>query len=367
MQNGEIQMNKKVSKLNLSSFNLSKGFGIITVILVHTISYYDSEQSHILQGLFYYLKLVAPGIMPMFFMISGYGFKPTAQKMVLKKTFRDFLMPYIYVMIGYTVVYPITMLVLYKSCPNAVYETTRFTLAFLFGLSKEGFVLFGYPLRFCAAAWYFLASFGALNLLNIMAKIKNIALQVLSVCFCIVCAFLLLKQNIYYYCLPQSLIAVGYCYMGYLIKKYKILHRMLNTTSLYFVLIPITLAEGIWGYFDMSGGIFACYWVDYVAAGCAGLLFVMVGINMSQHEGKIVDIIMNIGIYSYWILIIHSVEMMALPWTIWPDVIPERQVLAYFIEQLMRIILITTGCYTLKKSARHMYRRKQIWKERPLS
>ena len=57
-------MERKTFKLNLGSFDFAKGLGMITVILVHTVSYYNTENSYVLQGLFFYLKLVAAGIIP---------------------------------------------------------------------------------------------------------------------------------------------------------------------------------------------------------------------------------------------------------------------------------------------------------------
>ena len=185
-------MERKTFKLNLGSFDFAKGLGMITVILVHTVSYYNTENSYVLQGLFFYLKLVAAGIIPMFLIISGYGFKESSLSKMLKKTFHSFLVPYLWVMVGYTILYPIVMMALYKSWSNAVYETIRFVLAFLLGLPQEGFVVLGYPLRSCAAAWYFLTSFGAFNLLNIILKTKNNVLQLLAVFLCFLCGFFLL-------------------------------------------------------------------------------------------------------------------------------------------------------------------------------
>ena len=115
-------MEKTKIKINLGSFDLAKGFGILSVILGHALSYYDIERSRGLQLLIPYLKMIAPGIMPMFLIIIGYRFRETTFKKMLKKTFQDFIVPYFWVMIGYAIVYPIVMMVLYKSWPNAIHE-----------------------------------------------------------------------------------------------------------------------------------------------------------------------------------------------------------------------------------------------------
>lgn len=351
-------MDKRTFKVNLGTFDLAKGFGIISVVLIHTISYHNAEGSTLLQILFYYLRLIAPGIMPMFLIIIGYRFRETTFLKMLKKTFCDYLIPYFWAMIGYAIVYPMVMLILWKSWPNAIHETARFVLAFLFGLSKEGFVLFGYTLRFCAAAWFFLASFLALNLLNLLVKCKNVFLQMTLAISCTLLGYVLLRHDFFYYCLPQGLVLVIYCYVGYLIKQYNLLERMVHCVWLYAILTPIALAEGIWGYFDISSGTSNLFLLDSIGAACSGLLFVLLWVAVGQYEGKFIDLIRTIGTYSYWILAVHSVEMMALPWTLWPGVIPDHPLLAYGIEQFLRVILLTTCCCILKKTVRFRYKRR---------
>lgn len=351
-------MEKTKIKINLGSFDLARGFGILSVILIHTISYYDSEKSKALQFLFLYLKMIAPGIMPLFLIIIGYRFRETTFKKMIKKTFHDYIVPYFWVMIGYAIVYPTVMMVLYKSWPNAIHETMRFVLAFLLGFSKEGFVFFGYTLRFCAAAWFFLASFLALNLLNLIVKYRNVFLQMVLAASCALLGCILLRHNFLYYCLPQGLMLVIYCYVGYLIKRYNLLERMVRNVWLYAILVPIALAEGIWGYVDIASGTINGLLLNGVGSTCSGLLFVMLWVAVGQYEGSFLDLIRRIGTYSYWILAFHSVEMMGLPWTLWPGVMPDHPLLAYGIEQILRAILLTICCCILKKIVRFRYRRR---------
>lgn len=350
-------MEKTKIKINIGSFDLAKGFGILSVILGHALSYYDIERSRGLQLLIPYLKMITPGIMPMFLIIIGYRFRETTFKKMIKKTFHDYIVPYFWVMIGYAIVYPTVMMVLYKSWPNAVHETMRFVLAFLLGFSKEGFVFFGYTLRSCTAAWFFLACFLALNLLNLIVKCKNLFLQTALVIFCTFLAYVLVLHDFFYYCLPQGLMIVIYCYVGYFIKRYNLLERMVRNVWLYAILVPIALAEGIWGYLDIASGTTNSFWLNCVGSTCSGLLFVMLWVAVGEYEGMFIDLIRKIGTYSYWILAVHSVEMMALPWTLWPGVMPDHQLLAYGIEHFLRTILLTSCCWILKKIARFRYRK----------
>lgn len=351
-------MGNKQLKITLGSFDLAKGWGIISVILIHMVSYYDMAKSPVFPILFSYLKIIAAGIIPLFLIISGFRFREMSIKKMIKKSFKDFLIPYIWVMIGYAVVYPIVMLILYRSWPNAVHETMRFVLAFLLGFSKEGFVVLGYTLRFCSAAWYFLAAFIAFNILNIILKIKHTSVQTSLVLVCLAISYFLLKQDFFYYCIPQGLLILVYCYMGYLIRKYNLLQRMLYNTPLYFILILITLAEGIWGRFDIASGLMNHFILDLIGAGSTGLLLLLIGVYFGQHEVPICGWIKQVGTYSYWILAIHSVEMMAVPWILWAQKLAAHQTLAYITELIMHFVIIAAVCLIIKRIAKLKYRRR---------
>ena len=350
-------MAKQKLKINLGAFDLAKGFGIVVVVLLHSMSSY-AEPPAALDLFFKFLTIIAPGIMPMFLILLGYRFRETAPRKLLKKTVQEYLIPYGGVMLGYAIVYPIVMMVLWKSWPNAVQETMRFVFAFLLGLSKEGFVYFGYTLRFCAAAWFFLASFLALNLLNLIAKVKNRIVQVVLVCLCVFLGYVLISCNIYFYCIPQCLISIIYCYIGYCIKQYSLLERMVSNIWSYVILTPIAFAEAIWGYFDIASGTFNHFLPDCLGAACSGLLFMLLLVGVGQYDGGVIDFLKKIGTYSYWILTIHSVEMMAIPWIHWPGLFPNRTLLAYVLELLIRIVLFVVYCAVCKKISLLRYKKR---------
>ena len=82
-------------------------------------------------------------------------------------------MPYIIVAVAFVVVYPIANYIGYGSWAWAFEVTFRYLLAFLLGVPKAGHVIGGYEVLHCSAVWFFLASFIALNILNIIIKVKK--------------------------------------------------------------------------------------------------------------------------------------------------------------------------------------------------
>lgn len=349
-------MEGKQIRIQISSFHLVKGISMISVILGHMAYFYDMEQ---MMPFFWSLKFFSSPLMPLFFIISGFGFKEKNIKKMLKTTFNSLIVPYIWVMVAFVVVYPIANYIGYGSWEWAAEVTFRYLLAFLLGVPKSGHVIGGYEVLHCSAVWFFLATFVALNILNLIIKVRKPVYQIVLVAICILIGYFLILRDFNYYCIPQGLMAVACCYIGYLIKKYKLFERGITSIYLYIVLIPIFLVHGIWGYMNLCLGQFRYGLWDYFAAICSALLFIAAALNLEQFEGKILDGIRKIGVYSYWILCIHSVEDGCMQWELFINAMPNQYV-AFFGEIILKVIIITSGCVLLRRISKRKYRRRML-------
>ena len=65
-------MEGKQIRINISSFHLIKGMSMIIVILGHMAYFYDMEW---VKSTLWGIKFFGAPLMPMFFIISGFGFK----------------------------------------------------------------------------------------------------------------------------------------------------------------------------------------------------------------------------------------------------------------------------------------------------
>ena len=130
---------KQNEKLNLMSFNLAKGIAIISVIFFHT---YDRYELELLTAAKNVLAL-AVGVLPAFFIISGYGFKEAAPPKMLKKTFQGLIVPYLWVMAAFATIFPVVRYCIEGSFAVVVDQTWRFLLAFLLGYARYGKIFFG--------------------------------------------------------------------------------------------------------------------------------------------------------------------------------------------------------------------------------
>lgn len=351
-------------KIGLGSFDFIKGIAMIVIIVGHMTFHFDLSKMPLLSPLFVCLGLLQSPFIPLFLIISGYGFKQKVIGKMLDKTFRELIIPYICVMIAYVVLYPLPGYIRNQDITRAVNECISYLLAFLLGLPERGKIVLGYTLKECTVVWFLLTLFWAFNLMNGILKIKSNAAQIALVIMSTAIGYVLIVREITYYCIPQGLIAVSYCYVGYLLKKYNLIERMPNNLWLYVGWALLSLAYANWGYFNLCYGNFKFFLLDYFGAGSMAVFLICLGVYLGRCEWRILDWVKQIGVHSYWILCIHSVEMHCIPWGTMSKAMSEYQTLAFFVEIILKAIIMTICCSILKKIAKIKYNRKKVQHER---
>jgi len=82
----------------------------------------------------------------------------------------------------------------------------------------------------------------------------------------------------------------------------------------------------------------------------------IIGFRLGQFDWKCLDWIKQVGVYTYWVLCIHSFEIVAMPWRLltgWMG-ISELMILC---DLIMRVCFITVVCILLKNITRIRYRK----------
>lgn len=352
-------IDEKKYKIRLDSFNLIKGLLIIGIILAHKYLTYNVGFVNQFFKSPWGTALLSCG-MPAFFIIAGVTFRETTVKKCLKKTFGELIKPYLCVMVVFAALFPVMHYLMFKWWPGALAESTRYFLAFLLGVPMSGKVFLGYELYSNTPVWFFLALFVGLNLLNLILKIKNDKVRFAVVVLCTVCGYFLGVYKIDYFCISQGLIALGYCYLGFLIKKYKLYANTRVHWGSLLLLIPVVF-QAIYGEFDMSKSIYKLGYAECILVGCSGLLVVSLGFLCGRKEWKVLDPIKNVGVYTYWILCIHSVESWCIPWYKWSEFMGrEKALLAFGLDLLVTAVLLTVCCFVLKMITKLKYKLSRI-------
>lgn len=351
-------MESKKIKTNLASFDLAKGIAIILVVISHTYGHYDWSQSGMHQVFTIVSCVFGTGILTAFFIVTGFGLKAKPPKAMLKKSFSDLIVPYLWIMAAYIVVFPLVRYPITGSWPVVLDQAARFGIAFLLGYARYGKVLFGVQIFWCTAAWFLLATFIALNVLNLILRLKNQVAQVVCVVLCAVIGNLLFSVEFFYFCIPQGLRAVGYLYIGYLIKKYDLFWRLQSNVWTYVVLLPFCLIEMKLGTLDNT--VFLNVLLEYFGSAFSAIFFLLVCVYLGTFEWKGLDWIKRAGIYSYWIICLHSVEMDIIPWHLNAQLFSQHPLLGFGIELFLKAAIIIIGCFILKKIAKERYKRRSI-------
>lgn len=349
----------KTQRIPLGTFDFIRGVAMLWVIVLHSVGVYNTEQSVVLTSVANVMDFMRNAIVPLFFIISGFGFKPKKPKAMLKKTFMDLIIPYLWVVAAYATIYPVVLYLTSGSIRWMVTKSLSYIVSLLLGNTADR-TLFGILMPWWLPCWFLLATFTSFNALNLILKLKKAEHQILGAVLSVAVGYGLFCLDFHYYCVAQGLMAVGYCYLGYALKKFNLLERIRTCVWAYVILLPITIAESVWGFFDLCPGVFNHVVLDYIGAGCSALLMLLVGVWLGKFEWKVFDWIKTIGIYTHWIICIHAFEENGLPWWLLIDGLAEHQLLAFVIEMIIKVVFMTSVCMMIKKIAKYRYQRKKM-------
>ncbi len=349
---------KQPIKITLATFDLAKGIAVLGIILGHMLANYDVDKVILLPFTAPFF-LIKNAINPMFFIASGFALRPQPARKMLKRTARELVKPYLIVTALVCLLFPLVHFSFFRWWPGAFQETLRYALAFLLGTPKSGAVVLGVSLYECSVMWFFLTLFLSLNLMNLILKLKNQTAQFLTVFACACLGFWGLVQGFPFFCLPQGLLALGYCYVGYLARDFGIFTDQKSHFWLYLALVLVTALQLPYARFSISHGYHRFGMLDYLGSCCSGLLFLAVCVRINQQESRGLDWLRQIGVYSYWIMCIHSVEMVCIPWYTLSRAMPEHPLCALVIELLIKSAIIGAGCYILKTISKQIYKRRR--------
>lgn len=349
---------KTHTKLTIGSFDLLKGIAIILMILSHTMGRYNLQQYPCFLAILGALFYIGPAAIPSFFVISGMGFREKSPSAMLKKSFSDTMVPYLWVMAFYAVLFPLIRYPFTKSWSTVFTYAARYVAAFLLGNIQYGRVVFGQEIYWCTSMWFFLAFFFSLNVLNGIVKIKRVSLQV-------VCVFLLTLLGNYMYangywllCIDRGLRSLGFCYIGYVLKKYNLFERLQHNIWTYIVTIPVFFLQPKLELLDQT--VFLNVILTYYGECCCTLPLIFAGVYLGKFDWAATSWLKKIGMYSYWVVCIHGFETDALPWYYMSQVLQQHQLAAFGLEVLLKAALIGSVCMVIKKISMYRYKKKML-------
>lgn len=328
---------KQIAKTNnsLGMFDLAKGIGMILVLLFHSMGLFDSTQGRMLTGYATSLPhaFLSNGLMPAFFIVNGYSFK----KKEIKKNFvsmsKLLLLPYLYVA-GI-----VSIISLSKSVVNGTSVKDcllQYTLPFLTDATRIG------PM------WFLLALYFGTLIFNIIMQHKNKLVHLGFVFVIYIIGIIVLDFKWIPYAFSVSFTAVGYIYLGYLIKKSNLLIKAdlkvkIGTTLCAFIIIFLAVT---YNYIDKVPDLFYIFDEQIIKLLCGVILFSGT-LWLNRFRGNISNKIRLIGRYSFWIFCIHSIEYICIPWENLTKIFGQNTYLVISVVMILRLIICGLGCYLL--------------------
>lgn len=344
---------KRNIKIGMGTFDLATGFAVLLVIAGHMRTRYTFESFPLMTPMYLLLFLLGGGLMPMFFIISGMGVKQKPAGKLLKKTFSELVIPYLWAVPIFSVLlfmthYPILSV---RGLLNRVVLRSG---GLLLGLPDEK-VLFGHELMPNGVLWFFLTLFLAQNVLNQIIRLKKTWQQILVAAACVAAGFALRAVDFIYFCIPQGLMAVGFCYTGYAIKKWKLLEKWMYSPWTYVLLAPVYIAQFFGNGFNMASGVYTPF--DYVAAWGSGILFLFAAVWCSRLEWRPLDYIRKLGMHSFWIIYAHGIDLISFPWY---EIYAESPslLLTFVLEVGLKVMIFMMGIMIFKKISQMKYRKR---------
>lgn len=345
-----MRTDAKKIKINLSTFDLVKGLGMLTIIMVHMMQYYNLEQYAFLKPLIAWRTFSSSIILPMFVFISGYSFKPKTLTVTLKKTFGELIKPYLWVTLFFAALFPIFQYINHHSWSSVLQYDLRYLLAFLLGIPENGKVIFGLELFHCSVVWFLLALFVAQNVMNLILKVKWEWVQILLVIACLFVGLWLSAIGFTYFCISKGLMAVIYCYTGYFLKK----HNFFTKVNIH-VLGLLCIVTGL-----LVGLQIKLNLISLTCTIATALFLPFCGVYFSRFELKGLEWLKQLGTYSYWIMCIHCVEINCIPWPRWAAMLPNHPLLAFAVDGCIKAVILIGCCTVLKKIMKSKYNRRKV-------
>lgn len=316
---------KKEFQTSLGMFNLFKGLGILVVIFYHSMPVFSISLLEGKMNIFsifagFVFLIFGSSVMPAFFVVSGYGFRPMKAKGI-KKKIRQILVPYIVMAITTVIMHFVFHFGAFHYLKGTIKESIKVIIGFILALPANLEVK-GYLFYSCGIGWFLITLLLDICLLNILVKI-NPNKTWISVLICVVIGLVLCRFQIIVFCLSQIFVGVFFLYEGYIVRKNKLLLKEWNWkwTCLFILSIAITALAAIYGgnVDNIADGRWIFSIVSVVSDGILAFFILYLFARAKDFDSKAINIIKRIGNSSLIIFCIHSIEMKSIPWYLFAE------------------------------------------------
>lgn len=335
----------RVGRISPACYNLAKGIAMALVIYSHSIGRYAVDLSRSLQIMALPLKYVGFGAVMVFYLVTGMGLPDKLPRLNGKKTAKELLLPYLWVALSYCVLFAPVHWLFGTEWERALTVALQYAAAFALGVPQSGQTVGGFTMTWCTAAWYFLAAFWGIHLATAIGRLEKRWIRAVLLLLCEAAGLWLTWKGVFWFCVAAGLQAAPVIYLGWRLRAWGGLEQMLRIKWIWVPLLLLPLLN-----MDLVPMPYSVALpLKRITALASALLLLSVSLKLKDLRGNVVEALRSVGMYSYWILLLHAMEMEILPWY--------RMSRRYFIapptrlmlELAIKAVLLRVGCMGIKR------------------
>lgn len=294
---------------SLGMFDAAKGISMVLIIFGHSIINTNRSSASIV--LLMLACMVSVGLMPMFYIISGYGFRGEKNISCIKKQLSYLLKTYIVVAV-FTILFSVIKVVIISD--YSVKDLVSLAFSFL-TFSTIGGTIGGIETVSVGPIWFCIKLCIAWIILNFIFSFKNKKVIYTSVAFVVIAGALMERLPYNIYARTQFIPAVFFIFVGYILREKKLFQKENKYTCLKYVLIVVVAVLGIMinGVTKAASNYMGTYYIlGVLTSACMGVVLLRLYMILN---GKIdMKLFKRIGRNTYDIIYIHNFELLVVPW-----------------------------------------------------
>lgn len=369
-------MMKKTTKIEntLGMFDLLKGIAMFLIVFAHNRSIFPElifDKASAIEGDSFFktmpyiarlpvlvrlvmavLAPIALAMVPAFLIIGGYGFRKRNVSKTIKLFSKEMIKPYVYTVIATVLLHCLLHFVFFRYWPGAIKESLKVFAGMVLGLTQT--TTFGKITFFAnGPVWFLLAMFWSVVIFNMLLNWSTENALPFYVFIASVVGWLLSYVKYTPWCISQGLVGIIYVYIGYYLKKNKVFSKEYNIKEKFIYVIAVVLPNFVLCAFglvtEMADNVYSLGPISYIENGLFGILVLYMFLRLNILHGRIAGGIRTVGKYSLYMMCVHSVEMIAIPWYKLSELFYGKPMIGFFAIYIARMIIIIGGVFLVVK------------------
>lgn len=356
-QSINVQQSRIVGN-SIGMFDYAKGVMMLVIIIGHSVTDQFDIWNREAYGITHYLmfglaSLLYYGLIPAFYMICGYGIRKRTMRSATKGQLRYFWKPYLSVTLSVLVLVIAKKLITGNSIAIALQHQV---LPFLFAYSDGNQRLLGLQMNSIGPLWFFWVYAIAGILVNWYLQQEETVLQVMLVTLSTSLG-IILTRFVLPWCIQQILICSGFMYVGWRLKKNKILDHRLPISMIVITHAICMLSICTGGYMSISANGYGST-ADLLIGYMAGIVLFYAAAAPRHLDGRVSARICWIGRHAIYICCIHTVVFIIGPWVRIAEYTISYPWVGFIVEVTIQLVSAIGGSYLLLAAIRRKNKRK---------